>query len=191
MKKLLLISAILGGLLVVLSGCIFDKAEGIVLFGNQEKVQQAIDSNKKNVDSFQIYETKQDKQDDTLTVFLKRSDAKKMQKQQAFTKIISSDKTEALKELPATNGKMLLLAKDTASETSVGGKKVPVIYGGNITFGDTRAYADSIVLVPDDLWDSIHANRESVATVIMKKDAAEYLPDFKDVDRAQLANLEK
>ncbi|WP_159102592.1 hypothetical protein [Listeria cornellensis] len=46
-----------------------------------------------------------------------------------------------------------------------------------------------IVIVPDALWGSIDAKSKSVATVIMKKDASDYLANFKDIDRAQLADL--
>lgn len=189
MKKFILIGMVLGGLLLVLSGCIFDKAEGLIVYGSQDQVTKAIASNKKNIDSSTVYEAKQDGEGDNLTVFLKESDAKKMQKQQAFTKIVDSKKTEKLKELPATNGKLLLLAQGDATKISIGGKEQPVTYGGNITFGDSRAYATKIVIVPDALWDNVNAKSESIAMALMKKDAAEYLTDFKDIDRVQLADL--
>lgn len=189
MKKTLLIGMVLGGLLLALSGCIFDKAKGLIVYGGQSQVANAIASNKENVNSSTIYEAKQDGDGDNLTVFLKESDAKKMQKQQAFTKVVNSDKTEALKELPATNGKLLLLAQIDATKIQIGEKEQTVTYGGNITLGDARTYAKKIVIVPDALWNTVNAKSESVATVIMKKDASDYLADFKDIDRAQLADL--
>ncbi|WP_430535393.1 lipoprotein BA_5634 family protein [Listeria rocourtiae] len=189
MKKFLLIGMVLGGLLLVLSGCIFDKAKGLILYGSKDQVTNTIASNKKDIDSSTIFAAKQDGEDDNLTIFLKETDAKSMQKQQAFTKVVNSDKTEVLKELPATKGKMILLAKDNATEISIGAKKQALTYGGNITLGDARTYAKNIVIVPDNLWESVDAKPESVATVMTKKDAADYLTNFQDVDKAQLADL--
>ncbi|EUJ42316.1 lipoprotein BA_5634 family protein [Listeria rocourtiae] len=180
---------ILGGLLLTLSGCIFDKAKGLILYGSQDQVTSAIASNKKDIASSTIFAAKQDGDGDNLTIFLKETDAKSMQKQQAFTKVVNSDKTEVLKELPATNGNMVLLAKDNATEISIRAKKQALTYGGNITFGDARTYAKNIVIVPDNLWESVDAKSESIATVMTKKDAADYLTDFQDVDKAQLADL--
>ncbi|MBC1501526.1 hypothetical protein HB943_13015 [Listeria weihenstephanensis] len=189
MKKFLLIGMVLGGLLLVLSGCMFNKAKGLIVYGSNDQVAQALESNKKDVDSSQVYAVKQDGAADTLTIFLQESDAKKMQKEDVFSKIINSDETEKLKELPATNGKMLLFAKEDAAEITLDGKKQPVTYGGNVTFGDSRAYAQKIVVVPDNMWASVKAQAESIAVVTMKKDAADYITKFKDVDRVQLVDF--
>lgn len=183
MKKLLAFSCI--GLISILfmSGCSFGEivnkisrqAEGVVLYGNEDSVNNDIDKNSKALKSSDTYAIKLNQSDKNKTMIMNKTTAKDLMKKGLLRKINddkkNSDETEPIKSLPeVTKDTPVLFANTDVDKFKVGEKEYDVNYGGNVIIGDGRTYANSFMVVDDSMWDSISGEKKTIGILHFDKE---------------------
>lgn len=183
MKKLLAFSFI--GLISILfiSGCSFSEivnkisrqAEGVVLYGNEDSVNNDIDKNSKALKSSDTYAIKLNQNDKNKTMIMNKTTAKDLMKKGLLRKISddskNSDETEPIKSLPeVTKDTPVLFANTDVDKFKVGEKEYDVNYGGNVIIGDGRTYANSFMVVDDSMWDSIGGEKKTIGVLHFDKE---------------------
>lgn len=204
MNKSLIVSAI--GLISVLliSGCslnqiiekVSPQAEGVILYGNEDTVNNDIDGNREGLKSSDTYTVKLNQDDENKVMIINKKTAKDLVNQGLLRKVSddpeNADKTEPIDSLPkVTKDTSVLFASQEVDNVEVGEKQYDVSYKGNVIIGDGRSYADSFMVVDDSIWNAIDGKEKTVGVLQFDKEhnPKKKMMDFK-AEKAQLISIE-
>ncbi|MGE8204945.1 lipoprotein BA_5634 family protein [Heyndrickxia sp. NPDC080065] len=194
MKKLLsvCVTAMLAGSL--LTGCSetkekFTKANGVVLYGDQNQVENIFDQEKEDLKEKAEYKIKVADAGDQKVMILDETTAKALVDKDLFKEVKKDDETEAISSLPEVKkGNAVLFAKEEVNELNLDEKKLKVSYEGNKIIGDGRSYVDMFLIVDDNEWSSINGEKKTMGMIKYEKDPKKKMIDFK-VDTVQLVKI--
>lgn len=204
MKKSLIVSVI--GLISVLiiSGCSFNQiidkvspqAEGVILYGDEDTVNNDIDDNREGLKSSATYAIKINQDDKNKIMIMNKKTAKALVNKGLLRKINddveNTAKTESIDALPkVTKDTSILFASKEVDHLEVGEKQYDVSYEGNVIIGDGRSYVDSFMVVDDAIWDTIDGEEKTVGVLHFDKEhnPKKKMIDFK-AEKAQLISFD-
>ncbi|GKU77010.1 lipoprotein BA_5634 family protein [Paenibacillus sp. L3-i20] len=177
----------------IMAGCgLFSKANGFILYGEQQQVDEAIlkEANQlkeKDAYTIKVAEDKGDK-----IVILDHTTANKLVKKGLIKEVRTEEKVEALKALPSVEkGKGILFAKQTLSEVQIDGQPMAVEYKGNTIIGDGRRYGEMFLILEDTDWKDIKGDEKTMAILKYKKDPSKRLKGLTEteIEKAQLVKI--
>ncbi|MBN3523461.1 lipoprotein BA_5634 family protein [Paenibacillus apiarius] len=195
MKKMIGLAAIVMLAIVAGTGCssLFgEKANGIILYGTDEQLSQATEKVKPDVSAQETYPIKVDEQDSGTMVVISKSTAEGLLKS-GLLQEVKDKATKPIKELPALSAdKAIIFAKTRTAEATVKGNKLTGSYSGDVVIGESRSYAETIVVMDDTAWKKLNADHLGMAVVTFKKDPKHLLGDVsKEVRVAQMVRISK
>ena len=191
MKKILL--GILTTLMavIVLSGCnMFAKANGVILYGEEEEILNAVEVEKDELEEEEQHKIKMLTNDDRQIMILTVETAQSLVEKKLIKEITNQKKakTKAISSLPkVAKGEGLLFTKEKSHELEI--ENINSKYEGNLIIGDGRAYADIFLIVNDEDWASIQGTEKTLAILKYDKDPSADGLSY-DVEKAQLVRIQ-
>ncbi|MCW9131960.1 lipoprotein BA_5634 family protein [Bacillus paramycoides] len=192
MKKLVGIGLAAAISFGALSGCslLGEKANGFVLYGTEEQVQQIADKNKKEVKEKDIYKMKLTTLEDKKVLVMDKKTGEELVKKELLKKVDKNDDTKAIDKLPAVTAEQgVLFAKEKVENATLDGAKLK--YEGNTIIGSGRAYADMFAIVDDATYGNVKGEEKSVGVLKFDKDPSKEFPGRNGVEGAQLVTIKK
>ncbi|MED0959824.1 lipoprotein BA_5634 family protein [Bacillus paramycoides] len=192
MKKLVGIGLAAAISFGALSGCslLGEKANGFVLYGTEEQVQQIADKNKKEVKEKDMYKMKLTTLEDKKVLVMDKKTGEELVKKELLRKVDKNDDTKAIDKLPAVTAEQgVLFAKDKVENATLDGAKLN--YEGNTIIGSGRAYADMFAIVDDATYGNVKGEEKSVGVLKFDKDPSKEFPGKNGVEGAQLVTIKK
>ncbi|MBE7125405.1 lipoprotein BA_5634 family protein [Bacillus mycoides] len=192
MKKLVGIGLAAAISFGALSGCslLGEKANGFVLYGTDEQVQQIADKNKKEVKEKDVYKMKLTTLEDKKVLVMDKKTGEELVKKELLQKVDEKDDTKPLDKLPAvTTEQGVLFAKNKVENATIDGAKLK--YEGNTIIGSGRAYADMFAIVDDATYGNVKGEEKSVGVLKFDKDPSKEFPGKNGVEGAQLVKIKK
>lgn len=174
MKKWLLI---LIGLcsFTALTGCslidkiLGERANGIILYGNKETIETEVAPIKKDLKSFDLFETKMTESNAQKIMVMDETTAQALLKKGLFREV-KDDETLIIDSLPSvTKEQGVLFSKDEISNPEIEGKTYATKYEGNIIIGSSRNNADAFMIVDNEVYKSIKGENTTVGVLLFKK----------------------
>ncbi|MFP7484343.1 lipoprotein BA_5634 family protein [Priestia filamentosa] len=196
MKRLLSICATVIVVGSLMSGCsatkeAFQKANGVILYGNQQQISDALNQDKKDIkekDEYTIKIAEDGKQD---MMILDKTTAKALVEKKLLKEVTKDNDTEAITSLPkVTKDTNALFAKQEVKEMNLAGQNSKIIYEGNKIIGDGRSYVDEFLIVDDSQFTAIKGTEKKMAVIKYDKNPDKKLSEF-DVDEVQLVKVGK
>ncbi|WP_216700711.1 lipoprotein BA_5634 family protein [Priestia filamentosa] len=196
MKRLLSICATVIVVGSLMSGCsatkdAFQKANGVILYGNQQQISDALNQDKKDIkekDEYTIKVAEDGKQD---MMILDKTTAKALVEKKLLKEVTKDNDTEAITSLPkVTKDTNALFAKQEVKEMNLAGQNSKIIYGGNKIIGDGRSYVDEFLIVDDSQFTAIKGTEKKMAVIKYDKNPDKKLSKF-NVDEVQLVKVGK
>jgi len=182
---------------IVLSGCsMFAKANGVILYGEEEEILNAIEKEEGKVKKKdKPVEVEQHKikivtNDNHKIMILKDETAQSLVKKKLIREITNQEKgrTEAVSSLSkVAKGEALLFTKEKPFELDVENLKIK--NEGNLIIGIGRAYADIFLIVNDEDWASLEGTEKVLAILKYDKDPGKDGLDY-DVEQVQLVEIQ-
>lgn len=190
MKKRMLLMASACMATMVLTGCsLFEKANGIILYGDEEIVTESLDQEVKGQVGKENFSVKILETDGHRTLVMEHSTAKLLFEKNLL-KEVEGDDAKAIDSLPeAETGEAILFAKDKKSVKNHENLELDVKYEGNIIIGDGRVYTDMFMIVPDADFETIAGTEKSLGIIEYDKDP-DGIGSF-GVDKEQLVRIGK
>ncbi|EJR49830.1 hypothetical protein IIM_03704 [Bacillus cereus VD107] len=192
MKKLVGIGLAAAISFGALSGCslLGEKANGFVLYGTEEQVQQIADKNKKEVKEKDMYKMKLTTFEDKKVLVMDKKTGEELVKKELLRKVDKNDDTKAIDKLPAVTAEQgVLFAKEKVENATLDGAKLK--YEGNTIIGSGRAYADMFAIVDDATYGNVKGEEKSVGVLKFDKDPSKEFPGRNGVEGAQLVTIKK
>ncbi|EEL68474.1 hypothetical protein bcere0026_45670 [Bacillus mycoides] len=192
MKKLVGIGLAAAISFGALSGCslLGEKANGFVLYGTEEQVQQIADKNKKEVKEKDVYKMKLTTLEDKKVLVMDKKTGEELVKKELLQKVDEKDDTKSLDKLPAVTAEQgVLFAKNKIENATIDGAKLK--YEGNTIIGSGRAYADMFAIVDDATYGNVKGEEKSVGVLKFDKDPSKEFPGKNGVEGAQLVKIKK
>ncbi|QWU47376.1 MULTISPECIES: lipoprotein BA_5634 family protein [Bacillus] len=192
MKKLVGIGLAAAISFGALSGCslLGEKANGFVLYGTEEQVQQIADKNKKEVKEKDVYKMKLTTLEDKKVLVMDKKTGEELVKKELLQKVDEKDDTKSLDKLPAVTAEQgVLFAKNKIENATIDGAKLK--YEGNTIIGSGRAYADMFAIVDDATYSNVKGEEKSVGVLKFDKDPSKEFPGKNGVEGAQLVKIKK
>ncbi|CAM3993405.1 MULTISPECIES: lipoprotein BA_5634 family protein [Bacillus] len=192
MKKLVGIGLAAAISFGALSGCslLGEKANGFVLYGTEEQVQQIADKNKKEVKEKDMYKMKLTTLEDKKVLVMDKKTGEELVKKELLRKVDKNDDTKAIDKLPAVTAEQgVLFAKEKVENATLDGAKLN--YEGNTIIGSGRAYADMFAIVDDATYGNVKGEEKSVGVLKFDKDPSKEFPGKNGVEGAQLVTIKK
>ncbi|MGE6363953.1 lipoprotein BA_5634 family protein [Bacillus paramycoides] len=192
MKKLVGIGLAAAISFGALSGCslLGEKANGFVLYGTEEQVQQIADKNKKEVKEKDMYKMKLTTLEDKKVLVMDKKTGEELVKKELLRKVDKNDDTKAIDKLPAVTAEQgVLFAKDKVENATLDGAKLN--YEGNTIIGSGRAYADMFAIVDDATYGNVKGEEKSIGVLKFDKDPSKKFPGKNGVEAAQLVTIKK
>ncbi|MED1089295.1 lipoprotein BA_5634 family protein [Bacillus paramycoides] len=192
MKKLVGIGLAAAISFGALSGCslLGEKANGFVLYGTEEQVQQIADKNKIEVKEKDMYKMKLTTLEDKKVLVMDKKTGEELVKKELLRKVDKNDDTKAIDKLPAVTAEQgVLFAKDKVENATLDGAKLN--YEGNTIIGSGRAYADMFAIVDDATYGNVKGEEKSVGVLKFDKDPSKEFPGKNGVEGAQLVTIKK
>ncbi|WP_033543135.1 lipoprotein BA_5634 family protein [Planococcus sp. CAU13] len=185
-KVLLTAAAFLGAM--VLTGCsLFETANGIVLYGDEEKVLSSLEEEHKGQIEKDSYSVKIIEADDKRALVMDEATAKVLIEKELLKKV-EGDDAKAISELPKiSEGEGVIFAKTSDDASVLGGMDLTAKYEGNIIIGDGRAYVDMFLVVTEEDLHSISGTDKTIGVIQYNKDP-DGIGAF-GVDREQLVRI--
>ncbi|MFP7225406.1 lipoprotein BA_5634 family protein [Priestia filamentosa] len=196
MKRLLSICATVIVVGSLMSGCsatkdAFQKANGVILYGNQQQISDTLNQDKKDIkekDEYTIKVAEDGKQD---MMILDKTTAKALVEKKLLKEVTKDNDTEAITSLPkVTKDTNALFAKQEVKEMNLAGQNSKIIYGGNKIIGDGRSYVDEFLIVDDSQFTAIKGTEKKMAVIKYDKNPDKKLSEF-NVDEVQLVKVGK
>ncbi|MEN1938643.1 lipoprotein BA_5634 family protein [Paenibacillus sp. 102] len=191
MKKLVGIGLAAAISFGALSGCslLGEKANGLVLYGTEQQVEQIADKNKADVKEKNVYKMKLATLEDKKVLVMDKKTGEELVKKELIKKVEKED-TKAIDKLPAvTADQGVLFAKEKVENATIDGAKLK--YEGNTIIGDGRSYADMFAIVDDAAYGNVKGEEKSVGVLKFDKDPSKELPGNKEVEASQLVKIKK
>ncbi|WP_426950708.1 lipoprotein BA_5634 family protein [Bacillus mycoides] len=192
MKKLVGIGLAAAISFGALSGCslLGEKANGFVLYGTEEQVQQIADKNKKEVKEKDVYKMKLTTLEDKKVLVMDKKTGEELVKKELLQKVDEKDDTKSLDKLSAVTAEQgVLFAKNKIENATIDGAKLK--YEGNTIIGSGRAYADMFAIVDDATYGNVKGEEKSVGVLKFDKDPSKEFPGKNGVEGAQLVKIKK
>ncbi|KFN03848.1 hypothetical protein D0U04_04785 [Bacillus clarus] len=192
MKKLVGIGLAAAISLGVLSGCslLGEKANGLVLYGTEDQVQQIADKNKKDVKEKDVYKMKVATLGGKKVLVMNTKTGEELVKKELLKKVEKNDETKAIDKLPAVTAEQgVLFAKEKVENATLDRAKLK--YEGNTIIGDGRSYGDMFAIVDDAAYGNVKGEEKSVGVLKFDKDPSKELPGANGVDASQLVKIKK
>lgn len=190
MKKTLSVcaAAIMAGTLM--TGCsLFQKANGIILYGDEVKVAEALEQEKEEFIGESQYPIKIVAEAGEWMMVLSEETAQAIADKELLREVTSGDKTKAISSVAKlSEGEAVVYAKNEQEQLNLDGQNLKASYGGNSIIGDGRAYVEKFLIVDDADWPKIEGEEKFMAIMEYKKDPSIKLMDF-DVDDTQLVRV--
>lgn len=194
MKKVLsvCIAAVLAGFM--LTGCsaikeAFQKANGVILYGDQQQIEDSIQKEKDDLIEKDEYTIKVVQNGEKKILILNENTAKDLVKKELLKKVTNETDTEPITALPEViKGKAILYAKQKGEEVHLEGMNLEVSYEGNKVIGDGRRYVDMFLIVNEDDFSAIKGIEKTMGIIKYDKDPDKKLPGF-DVEQVQLVRI--
>lgn len=194
MKKVLsvCIAAVLAGFM--LTGCsaikeAFQKANGVILYGDQQQIEDSIQKEKDDLIEKDEYTIKVVQNGEKKILILNENTAKDLVKKELLKKVTNETDTEPITVLPEViKGKAILYAKQKGEEVNLEGMNLEVSYEGNKVIGDGRRYMDMFLIVNEDDFSAIKGIEKTMGIIKYDKDPDKKLPGF-DVEQVQLVRI--
>ncbi|MFJ8528240.1 lipoprotein BA_5634 family protein [Bacillus sp. NPDC094106] len=175
-----------------LSGCslLGEKANGLVLYGTEQQVQQIADKNKNDVKEKNVYKMKLATLEDKKVLVMDKKTGEELVKKELLKKVENDDNTKAIEKLPAvTADQGVLFAKEKVENAKIDGTKLK--YEGNTIIGDGRRYVDMFAIVDDTAYGNVKGEEKSVGVLKFDKDPSKELPGKNGVEASQLVKIKK
>ncbi|HEK9100667.1 hypothetical protein KFD70_08235 [Bacillus pfraonensis] len=191
MKKLVGIGLAAAISLGALSGCslLGEKANGLVLYGTDQQVEQIADKNKKDVKEKDVYKMKLAILEDKKVLVMDKKTGEELVKKELLKKV-EKDDTKAIDKLPAvTADQGVLFAKEKVENATIDGAKLK--YESNTIIGDGRSYADMFAIVDDAAYGNVKGEEKTVGVLKFDKDPSKELPGANGVEASQLVKIKK
>lgn len=199
MKKYLsvCVTAVLAGFM--LTGCsgikeVFQKANGVILYGDQQQIEDSIQKEKDDLIEKDEYMIKVVQNGEKKILILNENTAKDLVKKELLKKVTNETEVEPITALPeVTKGKGVLFAKQKTEEVHLEGMNLEVSevsYEGNKVIGDGRHYVDMFLIVNEDDFSAIKGIEKTMGIIKYNKDPDKKLPGF-DVEQVQLVRIGK
>lgn len=168
-KALLMVSAFLGAM--ALTGCsLFETANGIILYGDEEKVLSSLEEEHKGQVEKDSFSVKIIEADEKRTLVMDEPTAEILMEKELLKKV-SGDDAKAISELPETiQGECVLFAKTEEDANGLEGLGLATKYEGNIIIGDGRVYVDRFLVVTADDFQGIEGIDKAIGVIQYKKD---------------------
>ncbi|EJQ46126.1 Uncharacterized protein BWINRASL_04655 [Bacillus mycoides] len=192
MKKLVGIGLAVAISFGALSGCslLGEKANGLVLYGTEDQVQQIADKNKKDVKEKDVYKMKVATLEDKKVLVMDKKTGEELIKKELLKKVEKNDETKAIDKLPTVTPEQgVLFAKDKVENATLDGTNLK--YEGNTIIGDGRRYVDMYAIVDDATYKKITGEEKSVGILKFDKDPSKELPGKNGVEASQLVKMKK
>ncbi|WP_242144252.1 MULTISPECIES: lipoprotein BA_5634 family protein [unclassified Bacillus cereus group] len=192
MKKLIGIGLAAAISFGALSGCslLGEKANGFVLYGTEQQVQQIADKNKKDVTEKDVYKMKLVTLEGKKVLVMDKKTGEALVKKELLKKVEKDDETKALDTLPTVTAEQgVLFAKEKIENTSI--DHIKLKYEGNTIIGDGRSYADMFAIVENAAYDNIKGEEKTVGVLKFDKDPSKEFPGRNGVDAAQLVKIKE
>lgn len=192
MKKLVGIGLAAAISLGALSGCslLGEKANGLVLYGTEEQVQQITDKNKNEVKEKDVYKMKLTTLENKKVLVMDKKTGEELVKKELLQKVEKGDNTKAIDKLPAVTAEEgVLFAKEKVENATLDGAKLK--YEGNTIIGDGRSYADMFAIVDDATYGNVKGDEKSVGVLKFDKDPSKELPGKNGIEASQLVKIKK
>ncbi|MDZ5605696.1 lipoprotein BA_5634 family protein [Bacillus pseudomycoides] len=192
MKKLVGIGLAAAISLGALSGCslLGEKANGLVLYGTEQQVQQIADKNKNDVKEKDVYKMKLATLEDKKVLVMDKKTGEELVKKELLKKVEKDDNTKALDKLPTVTAEQgVLFAKEKVENATIDGAKLN--YEGNTIIGDGRRYVDMFAIVDDAAYGNVKGEEKSVGVLKFDKDPSKELPGKNGVEASQLVKIKK
>lgn len=191
MKKITLWILALCAAALVLSGCsLMDKANGIILYGDEEKVLSSLKEEHKGQVAKESLSVKLVDKDGKRLMVMDETSAQYLLEKELLRKVKDGRETEAVSSiLELAEDEALLFAKKADSDTNFYSLPDQINYEGNIIIGDGRAYADMFLVVTDEDFTELDAEAKTMGIIQYNKDP-DGIGSF-DVEREQLVKIEE
>ncbi|MFA2811621.1 lipoprotein BA_5634 family protein [Bacillus mycoides] len=192
MKKLVGIGLAAAISFGALSGCslLGEKANGLVLYGTEDQVQQIADKNKKDVKEKDVYKMKVATLEGKKVLVMDKKTGEELVKKELLKKVDKNDETKAIDKLPAVTAEQgVLFAKEKVENAKLDGAKLK--YEGNTIIGDGRSYGDMFAIVDDAAYGNVKGEEKSVGILKFDKDPSKELPGANGVEASQLVKIKK
>ncbi|MGG3522193.1 lipoprotein BA_5634 family protein [Bacillus pseudomycoides] len=189
MKKLVGIGLAAAISFGALSGCslLGEKANGLVLYGTEQQVQQIADKNKTEVKEKDVYKMKLATLEGKKVLVMDKKTGEELVKKELLKKVENED-TKAINKLPAvTADQGILFAKEKVGNATIDGAKLK--YEGNTIIGDGRRYVDMFAIVDDAAYGNVKGEEKSVGVLKFDKDPSKELPKKNELDASQLVKI--
>lgn len=196
MKRLLSVCATATVVGSLMTGCsaakdAFQKANGVIVYGNQQQISDALNQDKKDIkekDEYTIKVAEDGKQD---MMIVDKTTAKALVEKKLLKEVTKDNDTEAITSLPkVTKDTSALFAKQEVKEMNLAGQNSKIIYEGNKIIGDGRSYVDEFLIVDDSQFAVIKGTEKKMAVIKYDKNPDKKLSEF-DVDEVQLVKVGK
>ncbi|RLQ92527.1 lipoprotein BA_5634 family protein [Planomicrobium sp. Y74] len=191
MKKITLWLAALCGGAIILSGCnILDKANGIILYGDEEKVLSSLKEEHKGQVEKESLSVKLMHTDGKRLMIMDETSAQYLLEKELLQEVKDGRDTEALSSIPElAEGETLLFAKKEDSDIGFDSLPDQMNYEGNIIIGDGRVYADMFLVVTDESFTELEAEAKTMGIIQYNKDPGG-IGGF-GVEKEQLVKIEE
>lgn len=168
MKKVIGLIMVGVASVAILSGCgllndIAGKANAVVFYGDEEKVLEIIDSEKKEAEKYGQYDMKFLEQDEKKIMIMDQQTAQALLKDGLWRTVNEKNRTDKMKTLPdMKKDQAILFAKEADKEINIEESELEVSYGGNTIIGEGRTYVDLFLIMPDELYSAIASKEQSI-----------------------------
>jgi len=191
MKKIILGILTTFMAVVVLSGCnMFAKANGVILYGEEEEILNAVEIEKDDLVQEEQHKIKMITNNDRQIMILTVETAQSLVKKKLIKEITNQEKakTKAISSLPkVAKGEGIFFTKEKSDELEI--ENINSKYEGNLIIGDGRVYADHFLIVNNEDWASLKGTEKSLAILKYDKDPSADGLSY-DVEKAQLVRIQ-
>ena len=194
MKKVIGLIMVGVASVAILSGCgllndIAGKANAVVFYGDEEKVQEIIASEKKEAEKYGQYDMKFLEQDEKKIMIMDLQTAQALLKDGLWRTVNEKNRTDKMKTLPdMKKDQAILFAKEADKEINIEESELEVLYGGNTIIGEGRTYVDLFLIMPDELYSAIESKKQSIGYLRYATDPSGKLQGM-DVEYIQLLRM--
>ncbi|WP_052343667.1 lipoprotein BA_5634 family protein [Bacillus massiliigorillae] len=158
-----------------LAGCslidkiIGERANGIIVYGNEEAIKAEVSPVKNDLKSFHLYETKITESNAEKIMIMDKTTADALFAKGLFREI-KDEKSTPIHSLPTvTKEQSVLFAKDEISNPEIEGKSYATKYEGNIVIGSSRHHVDSFMIMDHEVYQSIKGENTTLGVLLFKK----------------------
>ena len=191
MKKTIL--GILATLMAVLAltGCnMFAKANGVILYGEQEEILKAVEKEKDELVAEEQHKIKISTIDNRKVMILTEDTAQSLVEKKLISEITNQEKgtTKTISSLSkVAKGEGLLFTKEDSHEIKI--ENINIKNEGNLVIGEGRVYADLFLIVTDEDWASLEGTEKTLAILKYDKDPSADGLSY-DVEKTQLVRIQ-